>query len=140
MKASAYLDTSIILRHILGEPHPYPHLEGFGMLYASELMRVEALRAIDRLRIHNRWPQKEVATRVRLLTAVAAAINIVPLQTPILRRAAEPFPTLVRTLDAIHIATALLAQLQLNTPLVFLTHDKQQGIAAEAAGLESEGY
>jgi predicted nucleic acid-binding protein len=140
MKELAFLDTSIVLRHILGESHSYPHLERFASLYASELMRVEALRSIDRLRIQNNWPQEEVATRVRLLTAVNAAINFIPIQSPILRRAAEPFPTLVQTLDAIHIATSLLAQLQLNKPLLFLTHDKQQALAAQAAGLEAEGF
>lgn len=140
MKKLAFLDTSIVLRHILGEAHSYPKLESFGKLYASELMRVEALRAIDRLRIQNKWFEEEVATRVRLLNAVCAAINIIPLQSAILRRASDPFPILVRTLDALHISTALLAQLQLEGPLLFLTHDRKQGLAVVASGMEADGW
>ena len=72
---SAFLDTSILLRHILGEPDAYQKLERFDKIYASELNRVEALRTIDRLRIQNRWPQEEVALRIRLLTAVSASME-----------------------------------------------------------------
>ncbi|MFA5810851.1 MAG: PIN domain-containing protein [bacterium] len=136
----AFLDTSVVLRHILGERGAWPSLDKFTKLYASELVHVESLRVIDRLRIQNTWPEKEVALRVRLLTATSAAINIVAIQPPILLRASEPFPTIVGTLDAIHIATALLAMQQLKKPLLFLTHDVRQGIAAEAAGLEAKGF
>ncbi len=136
----AFLDTSVVLRHILGERGAWSGLDKFTRLYASELMRVEALRVIDRLRIQSRWPEKEVALRVRLLTATSAAINVIAIQPTILRRAAEPFPTIVGTLDAIHIATALLAEHQLKKPLLFLTHDVRQGTAAQAAGLQAEGF
>jgi hypothetical protein len=52
----------------------------------------------------------------------------------VLRRAAHPFQTLVRTLDAIHLATALMAQVEYDD-LVFATHDRQLGMAARAVGL-----
>lgn len=136
---AAYLDTSVILRHVLGEPQPYP-VDRFAQIYASELARIEALRAIDRLRIQDRWSTEEVATRTRVLTAIMAAIAEVPLQSPILRRTAEPFPTIVRTLDALHIATALLVEIQTRKSLLFVTHDARQGLAAEAAGLAADGF
>lgn len=136
----AFVDTSVVLRRILGERGAYTGLDALERLYGSELLRVEALRTIDRLRIQDAWPEKEVAVRVRTLTAVSAAVNFIALDLPILRRAAEPFPTIVGTLDAIHIATALLAQEQLKKPLLFLTHDRRQGLAAQAAGLQAEGF
>lgn len=138
--ACAFLDTSVILRHILGEKGAYRHLDAFGDLYASELMRVEALRAMDRLRIQGAWPPEEVALRVRLLTAACAFVSLIPIQPPILRRASEPFPTSVGTLDAIHIATAILVEEQIKKPLLFLTHDTRQGLAAVASGLEANGF
>ncbi|MFH0800141.1 MAG: PIN domain-containing protein [Pseudomonadota bacterium] len=137
---TAFLDTSIVLRHILGERGARAGLEKFDKLYASEILRVEALRALDRLRISGRWPEEEVALRVRLLTATGAAISWVPIQPAILRRASEPFPTVVGTLDAIHIATALLLREQIKKQFIFLTYDLRQGIAAEAAGLEASGF
>lgn len=136
----AFLDTSVTLRRILAERGAYPFLDKFDRLFASELMRVEALRCLDRLRIQEKWPQEEIALRIRLLTAAGALISFVPIQPPILRRASEPFPAIVGTLDAIHIATALLVQEQLKKTLLFLTHDRKQGIAAQAAGLEAEGF
>lgn len=134
-----YIDTSIIVRHLLGEPAPYP-IERFLEGYTSEIARIEALRAIDRLRIQAQWTAEMVMDRIRVLTALMATLKEVPLQQPILRRAAEPFPTIVKTLDALHLATALLTAAQLSKPLVFLTHDCQQGIAAQAAGLAAEGF
>ena len=50
-------------------------------------------------------------------------------------RAAEPFPTLVRTLDAIHLASALLAREQI-PDLRFATHDDELGLAARAVGFD----
>ena len=136
MNKIAFVDTSVILRRVLGEKGGYEGLDKFEKLYASEILRIEALRVIDRLRIQNNWPEKEVALRIGLLTAVCLPIQMITLQSQILRRAGEPFPTLVRTLDAIHIATALLAQYQIDKPIIFLTHDREQGIVASAAGLQ----
>lgn len=132
----AYVDTSVLLRHILGEPGAHFPLNRFADLYASELLKVEALRTIDRLRIHGRWSDREVTERIQLLTAVSAAIHEIPIQPPILRRASDPFPIVVRTLDALHIATALLMRQQIGRPLQFLTHDRRQAEAALAAGLK----
>ena len=56
----------------------------------------------------------------------------------ILVRATEPFPTLLGTLDAIHLASALLAREQL-PGLTFATHDPALGTAAMAVGFAVAG-
>jgi hypothetical protein len=56
----------------------------------------------------------------------------------VLRRASEPFPTQIRTLDAIHIASALLVQTRKRT-LYFATHDADMATAALAMGLRVIG-
>lgn len=43
--------------------------------------------------------------------------------------------TVVGTLEAIHLASALLFQERRNTAMVFATHDTQQARAATALGL-----
>lgn len=136
----AFTDTSVVLRLVFGERGAHEGVHKFSKIYASELLRVEALRALDRLRVQNSWPEAEVAQRVRILTAVCAFISFIPIQAPILRRASEPFPTIVGTLDAIHLASALLAEGQLKKPILFLTHDSRQGLAAIASGLRAEGF
>lgn len=43
-----YLDTSVVLRTLLGDGRPFPAWGGWDRAYSSELMGVEARRAIDR--------------------------------------------------------------------------------------------
>ena len=47
----AYLDTSALLRLVLGEPEALPELTSAQSLVSSELLAVESLRTIDRLRL-----------------------------------------------------------------------------------------
>ena len=61
----------------------------------------------------------------------------------VLRRAADPVPTPLGTLDALHLATALLwrdsQEAAPEAGLVVLTHDAQLGTAATAMGFETRG-
>lgn len=136
----AYADTSVVLRYILGESGIYPNLEKLERIYSSELMRVEALRALDRLRIQAGWPIQETALRIQLLHSFLSSVEEIPLQKSILQRAADPFPTVVKTLDALHIASASLLKMHLKKSVLFLTHDAQQGLAATAADLDAKGF
>jgi predicted nucleic acid-binding protein len=63
-----------------------------------------------------------------------AALTLVPMDQSVLKRAGEPFPTPIKTLDAIHLATALLLNNHIGG-IVLLTHDRQLGMAALACGL-----
>jgi hypothetical protein len=63
-----------------------------------------------------------------------AGIALAPVDQIVLRRAGEPFPTPIKTLDAIHLATALLLNSAIGG-IVLLTHDRQLGVAALACGL-----
>ena len=47
--------------------------------------------------------------------------------------------TAVKTLDALHLASALLSQERRGVALVFATHDAQQATAARALGFECVG-
>ncbi len=61
-----------------------------------------------------------------------------PLTTKVLHRAAEPFPTLIGSLDALHLASALLVREQFDD-LTFATHDQSLGLAARSMGFAVEG-
>ena len=63
------------------------------------------------------------------------AFELIPLDSPILERAAEPFPTVVGTLDALHLASAVFARGGL-PDLRFATHDRGLAVAARAMGFE----
>ncbi len=61
-------------------------------------------------------------------------IDVLELTASILDRAAGPMLTVVKTLDALHLATALVVR-DSGQPVTFVTHDVQQGRAAKSLGL-----
>lgn len=65
-------------------------------------------------------------------------LAIHPLSERILQRASETFPTIVVTLDAIHLATALAIREVAPIDLL-LTHDVQLGTAARSVGFSVLG-
>ncbi|MBC7793057.1 MAG: type II toxin-antitoxin system VapC family toxin [Clostridia bacterium] len=108
-------------------------------LYVSALAVTEAGRVIDRLRHDGRIDDETVATLHDDARTIFEHTHIVDLSNEILARAAGPFPTVLRTLDAIHVSTALAIGAELEEPVTLFTHDKQQALAARALGLRIRG-
>ena len=67
------------------------------------------------------------------------ATEIVGITHPVLSRAAQPLPTALGTLDAIHLATALLWKEHMGKDLSMATHDVALAVAAKASGLRVIG-
>lgn len=135
---NAYVDTSVLLRVVLGERGVLKEWRLLEMALASELIRVESQRTIDRARIRLRLADEEVASRRADLLELLEGFHLAPLNRTVLERAAEPFPTTLRTLDAIHLSTALLARQQ-HADLVFATHDRELATAARSMGFRVFG-
>lgn len=92
-----YLDTSVALAHVLAEDRIPPESLWQGTLVASRLIEYEVWT-----RIHARRLAASHGDEVRALLARVSLIELAP---PVLARALEPFPTPVRTLDALHLAS-----------------------------------
>jgi predicted nucleic acid-binding protein len=135
---NVYVDSSVLLRVALNEPHTLREWRRISRPLASELIRLECRRTIDRARIRERLSDEVVAQQRAAVLEILDTFDIVPLDTIVLERAAEPFPTLLSSLDAIHLATALLTRLQVED-LRFATHDDELGTAARAMGFEVLG-
>lgn len=135
---NAYVDTSVLLRIVLGEPKPLREWRSIDNALSSELIRVEALRSIDRARVLMQLDDAEVAERRAGVLQLLSGFRMARIDKRVLARAADPFPTLIRTLDAIHLATADLAR-RAAQELVFATHDREQGTAAIALGFRVIG-
>jgi predicted nucleic acid-binding protein len=135
----AYLDTSALLRLVLGEPGALDGLRSCEALVSSELLAVEALRTIDRLRLQGALSAEEAASRRGTTTEWLDAVDLVLLQRPILARASEPFPTPLGTLDALHLATALVWQDRMHQAVVMATHDRDLALAGRSFGFEVLG-
>ena len=135
---NVYVDSSVLLRTVLNERGALREWRRIERPLASELIRLECRRTIDRARIRERLSDRAVAQQRAAVLGLLDTFDILPLDTVVLERAAEPFPTLLSSLDAIHLATALLARAQVND-LRFATHDGELGTAARAMGFDVLG-
>jgi uncharacterized protein len=134
-----YLDSSVVLRVLLAEKQRLEIWGRWERAFASELLGLEVRRAIDRLRILGHLDPRATAALLQHTATIEDAVSIVPLTRTILRRAALPMATPVRTLDAIHLATALVMRERSDRPLTFATHDVRQADAARALGFSAVG-
>ncbi len=135
----AYIDTSALLRLVLGEPGALEDLRSYDALVSSELVAVESRRTIDRLRLQGSLTTDEAAERVGVVAGWLEAIDLVLLRPPVLSRACDPLPTPLGTLDAIHLVTALTWRERMGPLPVVATHDTALGVAARAFGFEVRG-
>jgi predicted nucleic acid-binding protein len=122
-----YLDSSAFVKLVLPEPETpalVAALRGTVRLVASEIIEVEVLRAT------RRGGGDTTAARAQL-----DAVRLLPLGAGIRKQAAELSPPSVRSLDAIHIATALSLGDRLGG---LYTYDERMIIAARKAGLDVE--
>jgi predicted nucleic acid-binding protein len=92
-----YLDTSVALSQLLAEDREPPASLWRDPLVSSRLLEYEVWTRIHALRL-----DRTHGDDVRALLGRVALIEMAP---PVLARALEPFPTPVRTLDALHLAS-----------------------------------
>jgi predicted nucleic acid-binding protein len=137
---TAYVDASVLLRIVLGQADRLREWRAIESAVGSALVEVECLRTLDRLRLHFRPADRELADRREVIFRLLEAMTLVEPTWPILRRAAQPLPTTLGTLDAIHLATALAWREAAGVEdLVMATHDLALGTAARASGLRVVG-
>ncbi len=129
-----YFDSSVVLRVVLEERGRLKEWSRASEAVTSEITRVECLRALDRLRLEGGMVDRELARRRGTALSVLSGVELVRLDRAVLERAAEPFPVTIRTLDALHVASALLVRTRFPA-LRFATHDLDLGAAAQAEGL-----
>lgn len=121
-----YLESSALVKLIVAEPESSAlraFLAGRAGRVTSQLTRVEVLRAVRRAQ----RPQTTIRRAERALERIA----LVPLDERILFHAASLDPPGLRSLDAIHLATAL----SLNRLDALVTYDRRLRDAAIDAGL-----
>jgi predicted nucleic acid-binding protein len=114
-------------------------LRNYDRLVSSELLAVESARTIDRLRLQGSLTTEEAGARLRTINEWLEAIDLVLLRTTVLSRAAEPMPMPLGTLDALHLATALIWRDRMGPLPTIVTHDAALGLAAQAFGFEVHG-
>lgn len=89
---TAYIDTSALLRLVLREPGALDELRAFDALVSSELIAVESMRTLDRLRLQGSLTTEEATQRLKVVNEWLEAIDLVLVRPPVLSRASEPPP------------------------------------------------
>jgi len=135
----AYVDASVILRLALGQPNGLTEWSKVQRGVSSALITTESLRTLDRLRLRAKLSDAEVATRRSAILSLIASLELVELDAAVLDRASQPMPTELGTLDAIHLATALLWKEMTAADITIGTHDEALGLSAKAHGLAVVG-
>lgn len=135
----AYVDASVLLRIALGQPDRLPEWHRIDRGVASALIMIESLRTLDRLRLRVGLADIELARRRGTILALIDSLELIEIDAMVLDRAAQPMPTELGTLDAIHLASALLWKDTTGIDPVMATHDAALGTAARAYGLQVVG-
>ena len=139
---SAYLDASVILRVVLEQEPALKDWDQIELTVSNEIVRVECFRTIERLHHERKLTDEALQEKRAMATDFLRALDLVAVDAPVIARASRPFPTHIATLDAIHLATALLYEAVLPPaahPLLFATHDIQLARAARAMNFEVIG-
>ncbi len=119
-----YLDSSALAKLVLRERETTSlreYLKKSTMRLTSAISEVELRRAAARVDAN-----ADVAVR-----RVLSVVTQVEVTRDVLKGAATIMPTTLKSLDALHLATALLVASDLD---VFVTYDSQLGAAAATAG------
>ncbi len=129
-----YLDSSVVLRPLFAQPGRLRAWGKWTAAYSSELLGIECRRAVDRLRLEGLYDDAKVAQANEKLVLIERTIRRIRFSASIVQEASRTMPTVVKTLDAIHLASAIVIRERRATDLLFATHDLQQAIAARALG------
>ena len=135
----AYVDSSVILRLVLGQAgalREWKQLDGGA---TSVLTEVECLRTLDRVRLGEGIADLEIAERRAAIYEIMDTLALIDVTRTILNRAGQPMPLALGTLDALHLASALGWRESVEESLVVATHDARLGAAARALGFETVG-
>jgi predicted nucleic acid-binding protein len=132
-----YAESSAVLAWLLGEPSWGALRDMLGrarLVTASALTLLECERALVRAAVGGRAAGDEASAARALLAGAAAHWIVADIDAVVLARAGEPFPAEpIRTLDAIHLATALLARAAL-PDLTVLSLDRRVRACAMRLG------
>ena len=124
-----YLDSSALLKLLFEEPESaaltlWLSQRSGSPVVSSQLAKTEVVRAARRID----------ANVVPAARALMSQLDLIPLTAGLIDEAADAGEPLLRTLDAIHLASALSIRDDLTA---FVAYDRRLAAAAEAAGIEA---
>ena len=131
-----YVDSSAVLRHILNDDPALGTVATHDVAGSSDLLLIECQRVLQRERMAAHLDDQQYSESLVLLETILDSLYLIELGPAVKRRAAGPFPTVIGTLDAIHLASAILwEEAEPNSDFSILTYDKRLALCARALGV-----
>lgn len=135
-----YAESSAVLGWLLDEDSAADVLRSLAaaeIIVASDLTLIECDRVILRAAALGELTEAEAADRRAHLTAAASHWQVMRVAPEVVERARQPFPgEPIRTLDAIHLASALVARTAI-AGLTLLSVDQRVRKAGKKLGLDA---
>ena len=139
---TAYIDASVLLRIILVEDDPLDEWPDLELGVSSQIVRVECHRTLHRLWLHGQLDDSEYEEKSSKVESMIRYLELLAVDDGVIARAKAPLPVALTSLDAIHLASAVLyrfTQPEDERPIVFATHDIALARAARAMNLDVIG-
>ncbi len=135
----AYVDTSLVLAWLLEGSTAIERLSEFEEVASSRLLWIETARSLDRaVRSGQITDQDGIVARLAFEN-MAIGLTRLRLTEGVLSRAAEGFPTIIRTLDALHLSSAIAwAEGSSRDSISVWSFDNQLNLCAKAMGFQVE--
>lgn len=136
----AYFDTSVIVKRYVQEvdSRRARRMLSRYRIVTSVITPVEAAAALCRRRSLAELAQEDFDAIAVRIHADRAYWELVELGSSVLARAEDLLrQSPARTVDALHLASALLFQKEVGVALPFVTADRKQGAAASSLGLRT---
>lgn len=140
---AVYIDSSVAVRIVAQQPRALTlgELAKLGAPIASVIIEVEVPRAIANLHATGRLGEASAVVAAEDGRAFVRRLHVVELDGTARLRASGPLGAPLRSLDAIHLASALVWRDKNPTDeLTFATHDERLARAAQLHSLRVVGW
>jgi hypothetical protein len=134
----AYLDSSVLLRHILLGDEGIRQVFECDTIISSELLEIECYRVFHRYRLQGDLDDSGLLEARERLTLVVSGVSLLMLSPAVKKRSSEAFPVVIRTFDALHLSSALAYcdAMPMETLLMF-SYDDQLNRCTRAVGIKT---
>jgi len=130
-----YLDPSVLLQNLLEGDDSINQVLTCDFITSSELLKIECLRTIHRYRLDGRINEEDFFKTMIRLEDTLKGLSMIKLVDEIKDRACEAFPMIIKTHDALHLASALAYQKRLHDEkIIIFSCDRQFNRCARALG------
>jgi predicted nucleic acid-binding protein len=131
----AFVDTSVVLRFVLEGDISLHQAFAATVTACSEMLWIESMRVAQRLRLDGGLDDHGLAEAVSRICTCYASFRVYLLDEEVKQAAAGPFPTVLGTLDALHLACARRAAGHFpGETLLVYSYDRQMNLCARALG------